>query len=298
MTRAIFIFAVLCCLTSVLAVGPVYDYRPQSEWPGICQTGTMQSPINIDSKRVRLATSHAGRVDFGTFGVVSEYNIFFTGSALEVEFHEFLRMPHIRVPANAYMIGNSTNVKEGDLLEVELIQMHFHTISEHTFNGLHAPGELHIVTYIKEGESDYCDATGGCIAVFAVMLTYESEGNEGNAAISRLFEIMPEYVGPENGLMFHSDLHLDQLVPEERDYYTYLGSLTTPPCTESVTWIIFAESVPVEPDLIEKHEFETSYTPGDDCTFTYRDVCAPPREKVNNRLVRPLSGRQVFYVGK
>jgi carbonic anhydrase len=43
---------------------------------------------------------------------------------------------------------------------------------------------------------------------------------------------------------------LNKLLPAKRDYYTYMGSLTTPPCTENVLWMVFKEPIPVSPEQI------------------------------------------------
>ncbi|MBS3934699.1 MAG: carbonic anhydrase family protein [Sulfuritalea sp.] len=45
-------------------------------------------------------------------------------------------------------------------------------------------------------------------------------------------------------------IDLAQLLPERRDYYTYMGSLTTPPCTENVLWMVLKEPIPVSPEQI------------------------------------------------
>lgn len=245
---------------------------------------------------VRFASESTGQVFFGTMGTASEYNVFFTGTSLEIEFHEWSVETDIHIPANAYTIGDSLTLSEGDLLEVEVVQMHFHTVSEHTINGLHAPGELHIVTRVKQGQSDYCDAQDGCLAVFAVMMRYGGANDTSHEVIQQIFESMPSATGVENGVVYTDELNLDALLPGRLDYYTYLGSLTTPPCSEIVTWVIFAEMLPVEAHLIDLHATEVAFTPGDDCVYTYLNVCSPPREKTNNRLIQSLSGREVLFV--
>lgn len=230
-------------------------------------------------------------------GTLNSYTVMFTGTSLHVEFLNFSIPADIRIPANEFKIGNSTRVREGDLLAVEPIQMHIHTLSEHTLDGFYAPGELHIVTKIKKGESDYCDTTSdGCLAVFGMMLTFEGPGDMCNKAIKSLFKKLPKKVGMSNGVTFNRKLNLDDLIPEKTDYYTYLGSLTTPPCREVVTWHVYAEPIPVSAEVIEKHQHMVSFTPGDDCTFLYSGICSPPREKTNHRSIQPYKGRSVYYV--
>lgn len=229
-------------------------------------------------------------------GTLSKYTVMFTGTSLHIEFLEFSTPADIRVPANEYKIGNSTRVREGDLLAIEPLQMHLHSPSEHTLDGFLAPAELHIVTKVKDGESDYCDASAGCLAVFGIMLTYEGEGTESSAVIERLFRRLPDGAGVENGITETEKLNLDDFLPGKTDYYTYLGSLTTPPCTEIVTWHVYRQPLSVSARLIEEHQYLVSFTPGDDCTFLYAGICSPPREKTNNRPIQLYEGRSVFYV--
>lgn len=276
--------------------GSVFDYYPTSHWTGICESGTRQSPINIDADHVHHLNASVGGFDLVTLGTLDEYTVFFTGTSLEVEFGSFSIPMSLRIPANAYTIGPNDTIQEGDMLELEPVQMHLHTLSEHTVNGMYAPGELHIVTKVKAGQSQRCDTTGGCIAVFGVMMEFKGEGHECNHVLKGLFSVMPTGVGLENGVFYHSALNLDHLLPASRDYYTYLGSLTTPPCTESVTWHLFSEHGHISEEVVQQHQLLVAITPGDDCTISYSGACFPPREKTNDRAIQPHHGRGVYLV--
>jgi carbonic anhydrase len=46
-------------------------------------------------------------------------------------------------------------------------------------------------------------------------------------------------------------LDLNELLPADRRYYTYMGSLTTPPCTEGVQWVVMRQPVTVAPEQID-----------------------------------------------
>jgi len=285
-----------CLVAHAFGSEGYFDYRAMSEWPHICQNGKQQSPINIDTDEVTPQPESRGQTDYVTMGTLSKFVVIFTGHCLQVEFKEFAVEANVRIPANEFKIGNSSNLREGELLAIEPVQMHLHTLSEHTLDGFYAPAELHLVTRVKDGESDYCDASGGCLAVFGVFLTYEKRGNKNNYVLKDLFQEMPEGQGMGKGIVYKHKLNLDDLLPKKKNYYTYLGSLTTPPCREIVTWHIYPEPIPVAAELIEMHQHMVSFTPGDDCTFVYSGVCSPPREKTNHRPIQQHNGRMVYFV--
>lgn len=289
-------------MLSVLATGhaqehEVFDYFPSHGWTGICVEGSRQSPINIDSENAYHSPASAGHINLKTLGVLSQYTVFFTGSSLEVSFDKFSKEMDLSIPANEYTIGNSKRVRVGDMLQVEPLQMHMHTYSEHTINGAYAPAEMHIVTRVKRGQSDHCDSLeGGCLAVLGIMMQYKGEGYASNPALERLFSDLPEEEGPAHGVTHHGELKLDSLLPTFRSYYTYPGSLTTPPCTESVTWIVFADPIKISAILVKRHQMLVSTTPGEDCAYVHGGVCLPFREKTNDRMIQLHNGRSVYYV--
>jgi len=274
-----------------------FDYRAMSDWPKLCNQGKQQSPINIYTKEVTISSDKLQTMEFKTMGTLEKYVVMFTGTCLQVTFKDWSVETDVKIPANEYHIGNSTEVKEGQLLAIEPIQMHIHTLSEHTLDGFYAPGELHIVTKVRDGESDYCDTIeGGCIAVFAVLLTYERHGNKNNHVLKEMFDKMPPGTGEKDGVHHKTKLDLDELIPEDRDYFLYKGSYTTPPCTEVVTWHVFAEPVDIAAELIQQHQHMVSFTQGEDCTFNYHGYCSPPREKTNYRPIQRHMGRDVYLI--
>lgn len=97
----------------------------------------------------------------------------------------------------------------------ELVQLHMHCPSEHTFGGVTAAMELHLVHQSRDG----------VLAVVGVMFI---EGEENPA----LGSILDAVAGRE-----HADsIDLDALVPHDRAHIAYDGSLTTPPYSEGVLW--------------------------------------------------------------
>lgn len=122
------------------------------------------------------------------------------------------------------------NYAPGSMLTVdgrtfELKQFHFHSPSENKVGGKQFPLEGHLVHADKDGN----------LAVVAVMF---QEG-AANALLAKLWEKMPAKAGEKADLP--AGLSATQLLPGERDYYRFNGSLTTPPCSEGVWWLVMKQ---------------------------------------------------------
>src|SRR5687767_6953846 len=138
-----------------------------------------------------------------------------------------------------------------------VLQFHYHAPSEHTIAGQHFPLELHIV---HKNEST------GNLAVIGILLEI---GNE-NPFIQRFINNLPD----ETNEVYQSPakIHLNELLPADRHYYTYSGSLTTPPCSEIVSWIVLQTPVSISASQLERF------------TDNIED---------NNRTVQTLNGRVI-----
>ena len=110
----------------------------------------------------------------------------------------------------------------------DLGQFHFHTPSEHSVEGKRYPMEAHLVHVGEDGE----------LAVLGVLF---EEGTE-NLALRGPWAMMPEREGPEVHLA-EITLNARDLLPDETTYFRYMGSLTTPPCSEGVNWHVFTQPV-------------------------------------------------------
>jgi carbonic anhydrase len=167
------------------------------------------------------------------------------------------------------MVNNGHTIQhnhedDGSRIEFEgkrflLEQFHFHAPSEHTIDGKHFPVEIHLVHRASDGE----------IAVVAVFL------EEGSSSIAlRLIagEKMPDKHGEKATMK--QPVYLRDLLPSKASYYTYEGSITTPPCTEGIRWILLKHRVEASADLLQKM---ASILQG------------------NNRPVQPLHGRKVEH---
>jgi carbonic anhydrase len=86
----------------------------------------------------------------------------------------------------------------------------------------------------------------GALAVVAVMFEIGKE----QSAISRLWYQMPEKAG--DSVPFGGKLTAAEVLPPKRDYYYFSGSLTTPPCSEGVSWIVLKHPVQVSSEEVEQ----------------------------------------------
>lgn len=119
----------------------------------------------------------------------------------------------------------------------DLLQLHFHTPAENSLNGKIYPAEIHIV---HQGEH-------GKVVVIAVFI---KEG-KANPALSRIINNTPGGKGksitvPNNGINPISFL------PHNRSYYSFDGSLTTPPCVEGIQWIVMKQPITASAEQIKK----------------------------------------------
>jgi len=117
----------------------------------------------------------------------------------------------------------------------ELVQFHFHRPSEEKVNGQRFDMVVHLVHKADDGQ----------LAVVAVLLERGTE----NPFIQTLWNNLPL---EKNVAVAPPSLSIDPttLLPAGRNYYTYMGSLTTPPCSEGVLWLVMKQPVQVSSEQI------------------------------------------------
>jgi len=132
------------------------------------------------------------------------------------------------------------NVAPGNTIQVmgrryELVQFHFHRPSEERIDGRQFEMDVHLVHKDPEGR----------LAVVAVLL----ERGAAQPVVQAVWNNLPLEKGEEQPAA--ALLDISQLLPADRGYYTYMGSLTTPPCTEGVTWMVMRQPVTVSPAQLD-----------------------------------------------
>jgi carbonic anhydrase len=220
------------------STGPTHWSALEPDY-GSCGIGGNQSPIDIRDENVRKA------------------------DLPKIEFH--YRPSPLKIIDNGHTIqvnyAPGSSIQVGDK-EYELVQFHFHKPSEEEVNGRNFDMVVHLV---------HRDATGH-LAVVAVLL---AAGHEENALIRTLWDNLPKKTQAE---MTEEAISIDasNLLPASQAYYTFAGSLTTPPCSEGVTWFVLQHPTSVSNDEVAR--FGKLY----------------PR---NARPIQPLNGREISAGG-
>jgi carbonic anhydrase len=119
--------------------------------------------------------------------------------------------------------------------QFDLVQFHYHHPSEHKLDGQLFDLECHFVH--KSAEHG--------LAVLGVFF----KPGRNNAALKPVFDAMPTEAGKEAPV---ADLDLNAMLPITRGYFRYMGSLTTPPCREVVTWTVFKQPIEASAEQIAK----------------------------------------------
>ncbi|MDM8559515.1 carbonic anhydrase family protein [Candidatus Parabeggiatoa sp. HSG14] len=204
-----------------------------SEEFALCSSGKYQSPINI----TETTKTDLPLLEFG-----------YRPIPLTIKNNRYT-FQVIAETAGALKIGDE---------DYQLLQFHAHTPSEEGVDGKRLDMVIHLVHQNIHGK----------LAVVAVLL---EKGEIANPLIETLWKMMPKTPGEPQ----QHDVQIDisQLLPEDRNYFTYEGSLTTPPCSEGVKWIILKQSISISAEQLTQYH------------AIYSD---------NARPFQPLNERKVF----
>jgi carbonic anhydrase len=236
------VIAALSAFTPALAAeGPHWAYTGHGgpkEWGSMdaafasCQLGQLQSPIDI--RGAKPADLPAIKFDYKP----SPLKIIDNGHTIQVNY----------APGSSIDVGGA---------RYELVQFHFHHPSEEKIDGKAHAMVAHLVHKNAEGK----------LAVVAVLL----DAGGASQLIDTVWKNIPHEKGKE-ATVANSSIDVATLLPDKRDYYTFQGSLTTPPCSEGVTWFVL--KAPVKIAESEVAAFAKLYP-------------------LNARPVQPLNGRKI-----
>ncbi|XP_066434595.1 carbonic anhydrase 13-like isoform X2 [Eleutherodactylus coqui] len=229
-----------------------------------------QSPINIYTKKVRYDSSLKPLYIY--YDPKSSQRLVNVGHCFNVEFED---------------TNDKSVVSDGPLVGYyRLRQCHFHwgasdkDGSEHVIDGLEYPAELHIVHWNAQKYPTFDEALEhpDGVAVIGVLLKI----GETNPLIQSIIDSLDQ-VKEKNKECPFTQFDLSSLLPNDRNYWTYQGSLTTTPYLECVTWIIFQEAIPIDSDQLQ--HFRSLH-----CTSEAED---PAFILENHRAIQPIEARVV-----
>lgn len=178
----------------------------------LCATGQRQSPINIDESLTLQGPAEPLQFNYQP----SSASVVNNGHTIQVDLQG----------DNAVTVRGSS---------YKLLQFHFHAPSEEQVNGQGFAMVAHLVHQNAEGQ----------LAVVSVLL----QSGAANALIDKVWTYMPldtnDRVRIPAGL-----IDVKELLPTDQRYYQFMGSLTTPPCSEGVLWLVLKQPSPVSPAQI------------------------------------------------
>ncbi|SDC15049.1 carbonic anhydrase [Acinetobacter boissieri] len=203
-----------------------------------CETGKNQTPINI-AQTYKSTTKHKLDIQYKA----SPNDIIFNGHTVQI---------------------NTKNDDHHDYIEIDhekffLKQFHFHTPSENEIYGKQYPLEMHFVHVNNKGE----------LAVLAVMFNIGQENSELNT----LWKNVPEKENEDK--IFSQNINIEKFIPKNHGYYRFSGSLTTPPCSEGLIWIILKQPLTLSNQQLDIFKTRLSH-------------------HHNQRPIQPLNGRIVI----
>ena len=199
-------------------IGPKHWAGLSDEF-AVCASGKEQSPIDLTSPEPADSPSWTERI----------------GDRLLTEGQRASVMDLVDNGHTIQVTKDVPMVAIVDGVEYELVQYHFHAPSEHTIDGRHLPLEVHLVHKSAVGD----------LAVIGVLF----EEGEHDKLWEVILSALPDGPGDDRRV---EDLYItiDEFWPIPTRFYRYDGSLTTPPCSEGVKWVVMADRLQLSADQI------------------------------------------------
>lgn len=177
----------------------------------LCKVGKEQSPIDILNSNKETLPPIRFEYKPGPLSIINN------GHTIQINY----------APGSFMMVGDK---------RYELRQFHFHHPSEERFQGKEHAMDIHFV---------HADSNGK-LAVIAVQLHV----GQTNPSLQMIWQNLPGTEGEAQSVP-GVEIDASSLLPQNASYYTFAGSLTTPPCTEGVTWYVLKSPVDVSAEQVE-----------------------------------------------
>jgi len=171
--------------------------------------GSKQSPVNIINTNTEYSAGLQSSLKFNYVPQTHIHDVVNNGHSIQFDFEP----------------GDSIDYQGK---RYQLIHFHFHEPSEHTIDGIRYPIEMHLVHRNEDNN----------FAVLSIM------GREGE--VNQPFEFLESFLPIKSGekKIIDKAFDLRNILPKDASqFFVYSGSLTTPPCTENVEWIVFKDQI-------------------------------------------------------
>jgi carbonic anhydrase len=222
--QALGVLLLAVCAGAAAQSGAAWDYagkRGPLEWGRLdpaykaCSNGHEQSPIDIHGAHLNKA--------------LQPIELHYMGGpvTLENDGHTIL----VHVGKGSYMVVGGTRY--------ELDHLEFHHPSEETVKGRLTDLEVYLVHKSAEGKW----------AIIALRFNFD-RGNP-NAVLADLWPHLPATAGARETVT--TEINPEGFFPADRSYWTYTGSLTTPPCTEGVRWFIIEDELTISREQLRQY---------------------------------------------
>ncbi len=246
-----------CFLATILAAtyyawaGPEWNHADQGQWGALDDTTQATAPLMYPYAECAIG-QHQSPVDLAAAAKADRLD--------NLRMTYYTDTPILKNTGHAVQVNASADYKGALRVGDDaypLIQSHFHAPSEHVFGNKQYAGELHFVHIRADGR----------MAVMGVLL----EEGEANASLQA---ILDNIASNPTGMKLNP---MSFLPEDKRHFYTYAGSLTTPPCSEGVNWYVLAEPITVSSTQITQ----------------LQSLISADNGGMNNRMTQNLNGRTV-----
>jgi carbonic anhydrase len=216
--------------------------------------GREQSPIDITTSNVVLRATNALQLDWRPVGGLAVKD---TGHGIQVDSPQ----------------GGTTTFEGQDYA---MLQFHFHHASENRIDGKQFPLEMHVVH--KNAANGKLLVVGvlfadGAANGFLSKLSWDNLPTGGRDAHNVHNEATDATHQDATAVTLAGPINVIDALPPLRNYWTWVGSLTTPPCTEGVTWVLMQQPVSISKEQQQRFPYPHNF-----------------------RLVQPLYARTVYYL--
>jgi carbonic anhydrase len=219
---AVTLFIFSCSKTEEISPEPTHWDYENTDWisEGYSEcAGTIQSPVDIITANTIKADLPNLSFSYSSFPM----KIVDNGHTLQV-------------------LNNGTNSVSYNGKKYDFKQFHYHYHSEHKLDGVASEMEVHLV---------HQEPTSGALLVVGFFMT----SGANNLFFDSILNNWPSE--KEKEVTTTTSIDMNTILPTDRKYYTYIGSLTTPPCSQGVSFFLFKQKMEVSSTQLDK--FKAKY---------------------------------------